>query len=263
MWPKAESWGVRLLARALPPRVRDVLRFVREPDRYANFGPSFTHRKDGLATIHRADFMTDPVFRSAYDANLAAGAWDGPWGHGDPEWRMYVACWAAGQAAPLGGDFVECGVFRGGLSKTVMSYIGSSQMKDRTYWLLDTFQGIPADQVDETVLHRHRYPDTWTEVTRAFAGYSNVRLVRGRVPDTLPHVTSDRVCFVSIDMNVATPEIAATEYFWPRLVDGGVVVIDDYGCQGHEAQKTAFDTFAKGHQRAVLALPTGQGLLIK
>ena len=252
-----------VLRRVLPARVRDLARVVRQPERYAYFGPPFAFRKDGLATTHRALFRSDPAFCAAYAESLADGAWDGSWGHADPEWRQYVCCWAARQVAHLGGDFAECGVYRGGLSRTVMNYIGFSSMTDRTFWLLDTFEGIPADQVDASVLHRHKYHDSWSEVVALFKERPNVRLVKGRVPDTLAEVRSDRFCFVSIDMNVAAPEIAAAEFFWPRLVPGGMIVIDDYGFSGHEAQQQAFDDFARRHDRAVLALPTGQGLLVK
>ncbi len=249
--------------RVLPPSIRNMLRLVRQPERYAYFGPPFSFHKDGMATIHRTLFREDQAFVAAYAESMKAAAWDGSWGHADPEWRMYIACWAANQVAHLGGDFAECGVYRGGLSRTVMHYIGFSTMTDRRYWLLDTFEGIPTDQVDAEVLHRHTYPDSWAEVSEVFKNQPNARLVRGRIPETLSQVQTDRVCFVSIDMNVAAPERAAVEFFWPRLVPGGIVLIDDYGWSGHEAQRQAFDEFARRYGRTVLALPTGQGLLIK
>ena len=256
--------AVRGIARrSLPESVRSILRFIRQPDRFAYFGPPFAFRKDGMATIHRPLFESDQKFRAAYATSMAAGAWDGSWGHADPEWRQYICCWAASQVAHLGGDFAECGVYRGGLAGTVMNYIGFDTMPDRTFWLLDTFHGIPAEQVDAGVVHRHLYPDSWDEVSALFNDRRNVRLVRGRIPETLSQVHADRVCFLSIDMNASVPEIAALEFFWPRLVPGGMVVIDDYGWNGHDAQQQGFDDFARRHDRAVLALPTGQGLLVK
>ena len=248
--------------RVLPERVRSVLRFIRQPERYAYFGPPFSFRKDGTATIHRPLFRSDAASCAAYAEAVAAGGWEGYWGHADPEWRQYIACWAARQVVHLGGDLAECGVYRGGLARTVMSY-GFAAMADRTFWPLDTFEGIPAEQVDAGVVRRHKYADSWDEVSALFKDRPNVRLVRGRVPETLTLVHADRVCFVSIDMNVALPELAAVEFFWPRLVPGGMVVIDDYGWSGHDAQQEAFDDFARRHDRAVLALPTGQGLLVK
>ena len=64
-------------------------------------------------------------------------------------------------------------------------------------------------------------------------------------------------------MNCVQPEVAAMEYFWPKLVAGGVVILDDYGFSGHEAQKRAADQFAASVGARILSLPTGQGLLIK
>jgi hypothetical protein len=57
--------------------------------------------------------------------------------------------------------------------------------------------------------------------------------------------------------------MAAMEHFWPRLVAGEIVIIDDYGFSGHEVQKRAADRFAASVGAAMLSLPTGQGLLLK
>jgi hypothetical protein len=90
-----------------------------------------------------------------------------------------------------------------------------------------------------------------------------VHIVRGPVPDTLPSANISNVAYLSIDMNCTQPEIDALEYFWPLLVSGGLVVLDDYGFPGHEAQKAGADKVAKSVGVKVLTLPTGQGLLLK
>lgn len=72
-----------------------------------------------------------------------------------------------------------------------------------------------------------------------------------------------RVCYLSLDMNCAAPEIAAAEYFWDKLVPGAVIVLDDYGWQKHDEQQPAFDRFAREKGVMVLLLPTGQGLIFK
>ena len=102
------------------------------------------------------------------------------------------------------------------------------------------------------------------ELARAnFAPFPRARLVRGRVPATLATVDVSRVAYLSIDMNCAAPEVAALEHFWPRLVPGAAVVLDDYGWTGYSAQKAALDAWARGREAAILTLPTGQGLLLK
>jgi hypothetical protein len=100
-------------------------------------------------------------------------------------------------------------------------------------------------------------------VRRKFARWPNATLIRGRVPDTLAEVTSQRFAFASIDMNVVEPEIAAAEWLWPKLVPGAFVLLDDYGWAPHIHQKRAWDVFAKSKGIEILSLPTGQGLIMK
>ena len=64
-------------------------------------------------------------------------------------------------------------------------------------------------------------------------------------------------------MNCALPEIEAFKYIWPNLVQGGIVVLDDYGWRGHEVQYEAFNKLSKELGFLILSLPTGQGLIIK
>ena len=69
--------------------------------------------------------------------------------------------------------------------------------------------------------------------------------------------------YLSIDMNIAAPEIAAIEHFWDKLVPGAPVVLDDYAWIGYEEQLHAWDAFAASKGVAIACLPTGQGLILK
>ena len=64
-------------------------------------------------------------------------------------------------------------------------------------------------------------------------------------------------------MNNVTPEKAAAEHFWPLMIKGGVMLLDDYAFVGYQLTKTGMDDFAKSAGVEILSLPTGQGLLIK
>jgi O-methyltransferase len=65
------------------------------------------------------------------------------------------------------------------------------------------------------------------EVTETFKN-NNVKLIKGAVPDTLNEINSDLFSFVSVDMNSAIPEEHAVEFIWPRMVKGGIIILDDY-----------------------------------
>ncbi len=231
-------------------------------------GPGWpvTYNADGLATVHNADFRADSKFAEAYrlgSATLTAFAGV------DLRWRFYVCCWAAYQAKLNGGDFVECGVNTGALSRAVMHYIDFDSMLDRTFYLLDTYDGVPLEQISHAERERgiadynRHYPDCYAAACSTFAPFKNAKIIRGRVPDTLVQIDPRKISYVSIDMNVVEPELAAGEFLWPRMMTGAIMVLDDYGWRPHIAQKTAWDEFARARGQMILALPTGQGLLLK
>ena len=221
-----------------------------------------TYNQDGMATAHNADFMTEPRFAAAYAAGKATGSWT----FGDLTWRAYIVCWAAERGASLEGDFVECGVNRGGYALSVIKYVEFDTLP-KNFYLLDTYEGLLAQYISaEEQAHGVRvgeYGPCYDAVVRTFSPYSNVKIIRGAVPETLPEVGAEKIAFLSLDMNTRDPEIAAAECFWDRLVSGAAIVLDDYGWRKHLAQKLAFDEFARKRGVQVLSIPTGQGLILK
>lgn len=228
------------------------------------------YNADGLSVWGKnLAFLGEERFRKAYRKGAESGhrfAKDIDKFH--IEWRVHVALWAAGVGLRLDGDFVECGVNTGILSLAIADYhdFGSS---GRTFFLFDTFRGTPEDQMDDEEREKRLrdnelyYPDCYELAKENFAPYPNMRLVRGRVPDTLADAGVGKVAYLSIDMNVAEAERAAMEFFWDKLVPGAPVVLDDYAWAGCESQKAAIDRFAAGVGTSVLSLPTGQGLMVK
>src|ERR1017187_5492964 len=100
---------VSKLKALLPRRFRETLGTVRRA----------TYVEDGLVATRLTSFLYSEKFSAAYDAGKRTGSW----GTMDLRWRVFVACWAAEHARLIPGDFVECGVNRGGISRAVMEYI--------------------------------------------------------------------------------------------------------------------------------------------
>lgn len=217
-------------------------------------------------------FMGEERFRRAYRRGFESPPAFDYFGDGNPdpqiEWRVHIACWAATHAAKLPGDFVECGVNTGIFSLAVCDYIDFNAT-GKNFWLFDTFCGIPTDQISPAEAARNRanenrhYPECYELARASFARYPRAVLVRGKVPDTLGDVSIDEVAYLHIDMNIAYPERAAIEHFWPKLVRGALVLFDDYGWLSYEAQKLTLDEFAAANGTMIATLPTGQGLMIK
>jgi O-methyltransferase len=226
-------------------------------------GP-LTYDTDGLTTSNNADFIEEPRFKKAYEAALLTHPWDGF----TLQWRVYIVCWFADMVKNLEGDFVECGVNTGAYARAVIEYINFDFL-NKTFYLFDTFEGL----ADELVTEEERvagidyymgnhYKDVYQQVLGTFIPFKT-QIIKGTVPESLTKFTGDKICFLSIDMNVVKPEIEAANYFWNRLVIGGVMILDDYGFPMHIHQKLAFDKFASEHSQQILCLPTGQGIIIK
>ena len=226
--------------------------------------------QDGMRTVHNHDFMKEPAFVRAYQRGVDAG--DGV--DNDLHWRIHVALWVAHCAAKLPGDFVECGVNKGAVSSSIMQYLNWNAL-GKSFYLLDTFAGMDRRyltdeelrkgkwEFNQRVLDANGYELSIESRRKNFAEWNRVHLIQGAVPETLPQVDTGQVAYLHLDMNCAIPELAACEYFWPKLVPGGMILFDDYAYAGYEPQKATHDEFAAARRVTVLSLPTGQGLIVK
>lgn len=257
---------VRRISALLPQDLRLRLHYFRRQQDYIHLPKAnLEYFEDGLYTLNAAPFLADERFQRAYACGVATGSWQGS----DIRWRAYVACWAAAHAVRLPGDFVECGVNRGGLAHAIVDYVGFAQL-DKCFFLIDTFTGLVPEYLSEAerekgfLKHYGYYQNNSREqVTATFSDYPNVQVIQGAVPDVLPGVPADWVSFLSLDMNSTMPEIRAAEHFWERMTPGGVLLLDDYTQKLHSEQQSAFDQFASQRGTHVLALPTGQGMILK
>jgi hypothetical protein len=231
-----------------------------------------TYNNDSLAVWRKdVSFLQEPAFVEAYEIGMDSGHKIGRAKGSNVdihiEWRVQVVLWAAWHARQLPGSFVECGVNTGIFSLAICNYVDfNSTGKD--FFLFDTYEGIPEEQAKEGEKDQVRaseltYEDCYDVACRNFEPFPRAKLVRGKVPDTLNSVDIDEICYLSIDMNIVEPEIAAIEFFWDKLVPGAPVLLDDYGWLPHALQKEAMDRFASEKGVKILNIPTGQGLLLK
>jgi hypothetical protein len=223
-----------------------------------------TYRTDGLITITNCDFINEPKFAKAYAAAKSTNPWEGF----TLQWRVYIICWLANLVKNKPGDFVECGVNTGAYARAVVEYTDFSSL-NKFFYLFDTFEGFPEDQITDEERNKglsyyggDHYKFVYDQVVQTFAPFP-VKIIKGKVPETLQKCKTKSICFLSIDMNAVYPEIESIQFFWDKIVSGGVVVLDDYGFPLHVHQKHAFDTFAEEKGIEILSLPTGQGIIFK
>jgi hypothetical protein len=147
------------------------------------------------------------------------------------------------------GDIVECGVWKGGSMMAAARTLLSEKSSDRRLYLYDTFDGMSAPTSadkdlkgvqaesllrteDRATSHIWAYAPI-DEVRKAIslAGYDErlVTFVQGKVEDTIPGTIPDRIALLRLDTDWYESTRHELVHLFPRLVRGGVMIIDDYG----------------------------------
>jgi len=165
--------------------------------------------------------------------------------------RLYAVYQAVRYVLRYGidGAIVECGVWRGGASMMAALTLLASNETRRTLYLYDTFGGMPAPTERDVDVranpagpkwHAARRGDgsTWAYAPRVEVeknifgtGYpaGNVRFIEGRVEDTIPQNIPDRIAVLRLDTDWYESTYHELRYLFPRLLPGGVLLLDDYG----------------------------------
>ncbi len=147
------------------------------------------------------------------------------------------------------GDIVECGVWRGGSMQAVARTLLEHGDDQRHLYLFDTFEGMPppgefdvrhdgSPARDLLARDEARQSTVWAvagldDVKGAMAavGYPAERIhyVKGRVEETTPGQAPARIAILRLDTDWYESTRHELEHLYPRLVPGGVLLIDDYG----------------------------------
>lgn len=140
------------------------------------------------------------------------------------------------------GDVVECGVWKGGSIMAVAMTLLKLNCREKTLYLFDTFEGMtqPEEwdvtyygQPAKDILDQVRCYASLAEVESTVCGMgydrSKIRFVKGRVEETIPDQAPDEISLLRLDTDWYMSTRHELNHLFPRLVQGGVIIIDDYG----------------------------------
>lgn len=173
----------------------------------------------------------------------------------------------------IAGDIVECGVWRGGSMMAAARTLRNLRDTDRSLYLFDTFAGMTRPTVQDVsfggesaLRHFERAQRSsgegseWcnsslAEVREAMesTGYppSKVVLVEGKVEATIPDAAPERIALLRLDTDWYESTRHELIHLYPRLAEGGVLIIDDYG-HWMGARKAVDEYFAEYGVRMLL-----------
>lgn len=151
-------------------------------------------------------------------------------------------------ANEVDGDFVECGVWRGGSSMLAALGFKSRGDTTRTLWLYDTFDGMSEPTEDDRdyagvsaarqLATGAKTDDIWAiaslddvRANLATTGYppERIRCIVGEIEHTIPADAPEQIAILRLDTDWYESTRHELEHLYPRLVPGGILIIDDYG----------------------------------
>ncbi len=156
------------------------------------------------------------------------------------------------------GSFAEVGVYKGETARMIHEIDPS-----RNFHLFDTFEGF--DQKD--ILHEDSsnpwhsidFSDTGVEIVMKFIdGNNNIIFHKGYFPVTTENLPHQTYAFVHLDADLYKPTLAGLQYFYPRLSNGGVIIIHDYNHNWGGVTK-AVDEFVQTIPENPIAVSDWQG----
>jgi O-methyltransferase len=182
-------------------------------------------------------------------------------------YRLYELWELAEQLSKRKGDVVEVGVWRGG-SAGLMALQMQSVNDPGKIFCCDTFSGIVNSDSASDKYSDGNLKNTSFELVNSFlqsqVKVNNFVLLKGMFPEETGHLlNTECVKLCHIDVDVLASAQKSVDFIWPKLISGGVIVLDDLGssmCPGIQAfflQQRAL------RDRIVVYNLNGHGLIIK
>ncbi len=143
------------------------------------------------------------------------------------------------------GDVVECGVWKGGSIMAILKVLKDLNSFDRDIYLYDTFEGMSepteidksfkGESATSAYLTNNEFclsplHEVQSNVKSINYPMANIHFVKGKVEETIPDKKiPEKIALLRLDTDWYESTLHELEYLFPRLVKGGIIIIDDYG----------------------------------
>lgn len=161
----------------------------------------------------------------------------------------------------------ELGVFQGDFAAEM-----NRLFPDRPIHLFDTFSGFAAQDVQEDqnrgyiFKRKEDFSQTSAELVLSKLPHPHRAIIhKGYFPETTAGYDHLQFSFVNLDADLFQPTYAGLQFFYPRLVPGGMLMVHDYNSGQFPGVKDAVDNFCS--ENRIMPVPLcdmhGTALFVK
>ncbi|MCL2086842.1 MAG: macrocin-O-methyltransferase [Oscillospiraceae bacterium] len=152
------------------------------------------------------------------------------------------------------GNVAEGGVFDGAFAKKINEFF-----PDRTLYLFDTFEGFDSRDIGAEIKNKFSkygvgHLKTSEEKVKQILPHPEKAIIKkGYFPETAAGI-DDKFVFVNLDFDLYAPTLAGLDFFYPKMVHGGVILVHDYFTPGYKGVKKAVDEFCENNKIAFMPI---------
>ena len=160
----------------------------------------------------------------------------------------------------IGGDIVECGVWKGGNILGIMEYLHYYNI-NKNIWLFDTFEGMTEPEENDVDLNNNHaskmlhipvvlayspIDEVKNNLSKSEFNKNNLRFIVGDVSKTLLNKNNvpENISILRLDTDWYKSTKDELVVLYPKLVNNGVLIVDDYG--HWKGSKQAVDEYFDG-----------------
>jgi O-methyltransferase len=168
-----------------------------------------------------------------------------------PQKRLWTLWQCVANVASLDGHAAEIGAYRGGSAYFIAASFLRRLGREVPMDVIDTFEGHPAGKLSEhdSAIHADgsKFLSTsYESVVDYLSPFEHLTVRKGDFSAVAADLPQRTYRLVHVDVDLYVPALECLRYFGPRLVRGGILLLDDYGAAACPGIRQAADEYLAG-----------------